>query len=281
VNGFRWTLLALAAALVARPSAAAKIAWSRDYAAATAAAKKQHRLVMVDMYTDWCTWCKRLDQDTFTDPKVVKLVSAMVPVKLDAEKGGKRLAEKHGVTGFPTVLFLDGDGGLEATVEGYKTADQFAAELLRIAQDHAQCPRLEARVRSNPKDFPSTLHLLSIYAGRGAAEKAVPVLERARKSGLSGDLLVKSCFAVGSALQRQEKYQRATTYFRAGIANTRVPALVAFARLNLAGCYLGLGRVRDAVPELQAVSSLPGAPAEARQRAREVLQKFYDAVGGQ
>ncbi|HPG05407.1 MAG: DUF255 domain-containing protein [Saprospiraceae bacterium] len=43
--------------------------------------------VFVDVYTDWCGWCKRMDATTFKDPKVVEYISNnYYAVKLDAEQ---------------------------------------------------------------------------------------------------------------------------------------------------------------------------------------------------
>ena len=37
--------------------------------------KKEPRKIVIDVYTDWCGWCKKMDKNTFTDPKVVALVN--------------------------------------------------------------------------------------------------------------------------------------------------------------------------------------------------------------
>jgi uncharacterized protein YyaL (SSP411 family) len=34
--------------------------------------KKDKRKVFIDVYTDWCGWCKVMDKNTFSDPKVAK-----------------------------------------------------------------------------------------------------------------------------------------------------------------------------------------------------------------
>ena len=42
--------------------------------------------VFVDVYTDWCGWCKKMDATTFKDPEVAKVMNSFFyPVKLDAE----------------------------------------------------------------------------------------------------------------------------------------------------------------------------------------------------
>jgi uncharacterized protein YyaL (SSP411 family) len=49
--------------------------------------KTAPKKVMVDMYTDWCGWCKRMDAGTFSDPAVVAyLTEHFYPVKFDAEQ---------------------------------------------------------------------------------------------------------------------------------------------------------------------------------------------------
>ena len=44
------------------------------------------RKVFIDVYTDWCGWCKKMDASTFTDPKIVSYLTENYHcVKLDGE----------------------------------------------------------------------------------------------------------------------------------------------------------------------------------------------------
>jgi len=53
---------------------------------AEAACKKKPRKIFVDVYTDWCGWCKKMDQSTFRDSLVKKYASEkFYAVKLNAE----------------------------------------------------------------------------------------------------------------------------------------------------------------------------------------------------
>ena len=62
--------------------------WEHNYDAGLERAKKDKKLVMVDMYTDWCGWCKKLDRDVYADAKVSeKLARNFVAVKINPEKG--------------------------------------------------------------------------------------------------------------------------------------------------------------------------------------------------
>jgi thioredoxin-related protein len=51
--------------------------------------KTEKRKIFIDVYTDWCGWCKVMDKNTFTDPTVAKMLNEkFYAVKLDAEQSG-------------------------------------------------------------------------------------------------------------------------------------------------------------------------------------------------
>ena len=102
---------------------------------------------IIDIYTDWCGWCKRLDQTTFADSAIVADVqSNYYAVKLDAEQkedivldgatysfvaSGKRgyhelaAALMNGEMSYPTIVFLNDQLQNLQPVKGYKTAADF------------------------------------------------------------------------------------------------------------------------------------------------------------
>jgi thioredoxin-related protein len=64
---------------------AAKMKWI-SLSAAEAALAKEKRPILIDLYTDWCGWCKVMDKDTYRNNNVVGyLESKFYSVKLDAE----------------------------------------------------------------------------------------------------------------------------------------------------------------------------------------------------
>ena len=102
------------------------------FEAACAAAKTEGKLVFVDFYTTWCEPCKRLDQDTWTDAGVGKLVSDQaVPLKIDAEKE-KDLATRYKINLYPTLLVVKADGTEVDRIEGYREPRAFTTAFTKV-----------------------------------------------------------------------------------------------------------------------------------------------------
>ena len=90
-------------------------------------AKKENKLVFLDIYATWCGPCKKLKANTFSDKKVGDYFNAtFINVELDGEKGeGAALAQKYGIRGYPTLLFINSDGEIVQGTAGYHNPDQF------------------------------------------------------------------------------------------------------------------------------------------------------------
>lgn len=96
--------------------------WLTDYQAAVARAGAQQRRVFLFFTgSDWCVWCRRLDQEVLSRPEFAAYAGqGLVLVKLDFPRGFKltpeqtrlnqQLAKRYQVKGFPTVVVLDADG---------------------------------------------------------------------------------------------------------------------------------------------------------------------------
>jgi thioredoxin-related protein len=104
--------------------------------------KKAPRKFIIDVYTDWCGWCKVMDKSTFTDTSVAHLINKYYyAVKFNAEGNdtiamqgktfinanyGKRggthpLAQSllSGKMSYPTTVYLDETLGMLSPVAGY------------------------------------------------------------------------------------------------------------------------------------------------------------------
>ncbi len=128
--------------------AAQQVNWiSWDQAVATVQAGSNDKKIFIDVYTDWCGWCKRMDKDTFQNPEVAAYMNEnFLMVKLDGEqkepieyngktykfvpsgrKGYHELAAAllQGRLSYPTVVFLDEKLNMLSPVPGYQKPDAF------------------------------------------------------------------------------------------------------------------------------------------------------------
>ena len=114
------------------PGGAAALPWANDLPAALSQAGSENKLVMVDFYTDWCQWCKRLDRNTLSDADVQKALAGVVAVRLDAEREGREAAARFGVDGYPTLIFLNASGEEVGRIPGYLDPGPFLQALQSI-----------------------------------------------------------------------------------------------------------------------------------------------------
>jgi len=120
--------------------------------------KKEPRKIMVDIYTDWCHWCKVMDKKTFEQDAVADYLNThFYPVKLDAEQkedinwlGNKfeyRQAGRRGVhtlayslldgkMSYPSIVFLNERMERIMISAGFKKAPDFQKELSYVAGEH-------------------------------------------------------------------------------------------------------------------------------------------------
>ena len=109
------------------------ISLSLDEALVRARAEK--KLVFVDVYADWCTWCTKMDEDVFIDSRVQGALLDFVPIKVDADKGGGRsVANRYRVEGLPAYLVLDGEGAVVGRFDGYLPVEAFLLKLGRASR---------------------------------------------------------------------------------------------------------------------------------------------------
>lgn len=136
---------------------AAKVKWM-TFEEAVKANKEEPKKFFIDVYTDWCGWCKRMDATTFKDHEIIKLLNEDYhAVKLDAEMkdtvylgkdtiinqkpNQKRhphdlaIALLNGKLSYPSVVFLDERGNMIQPLAGYQKPDGLEPILRFFAED--------------------------------------------------------------------------------------------------------------------------------------------------
>lgn len=109
---------------------------------------KENKLIMLDVYTDWCGWCKRMDRDTFSDSTVAAyLNSRYIACKMNPEKKGKltydgkeytfgEFGQALGVRGYPATAFFNEKGEVLTVVPGYMKPQEFLTVLKYFGDGH-------------------------------------------------------------------------------------------------------------------------------------------------
>ena len=104
---------------------------------------KKPRPLLIDVYTDWCGWCKRMDKDTYSKKKIADYINEnYYPVKFNAEqrdsvrfanhtfkfvaqgkKGYHELAAAllNGKMSYPSTVFLTGEFEMIQNIPGYQS----------------------------------------------------------------------------------------------------------------------------------------------------------------
>ncbi len=108
----------------------------------------EQRKILIDVYTEWCGWCKRMDKSTFQKTHIANYLNEnYYPVKLDAEQKadinfagqnfsfvdqGKgrsyhefALAVTKGQLSYPTLVFIDEGMNIIQSIPGFRTAQEF------------------------------------------------------------------------------------------------------------------------------------------------------------
>ena len=111
----------------------------QPYPSGTAAAGAgSGRPSVIDFSAEWCLPCLELEKRTFSDDRVRKALSGHDLYKADMTKIGSpeavALAERFGILGVPTVIFLDAAGQEQKDLRlvGFEDADAFLKRIEKV-----------------------------------------------------------------------------------------------------------------------------------------------------
>ena len=184
-----WAALVMATALLGFPVAAAAeaapapappaavapavepltwVPWSDDV---FARAKREHKLVLLDLEAVWCHWCHVMAETTYRDPAVAAVLRKrylLVRVDQDARPD---LANRYEDYGWPATVVFDGDGRELAKRRGYIPPAAMASMVQAFADDPTPGPSVSAVRRAGR---------------RGARRRAAAARRSARRCSTPG-----------------------------------------------------------------------------------------------
>jgi len=123
--------------------------------------KKNPKKLYIDVYTDWCGWCKKMDASTFTNPVIIKDMNKYYyAVRLNAEMKDTIVFQNHtfvnqqpniersvhdlasallnGQMGYPTAVYMDENYAIISPMPGYQTPEALEPILVFIGENKSQ-----------------------------------------------------------------------------------------------------------------------------------------------
>lgn len=138
--------------------------------------KKKPKKIFIDLYTDWCGWCKVMDKQTFTDQQIIEYMNAnYYAVKMNAEKnevisfkgkdynfvaqgnrGYHELAAElmQGKMSYPTVVFLDEKMDLLQPIPGFRKPAEMDVILKYFGGDHYKSTSYDVFTQKYQSPYP-------------------------------------------------------------------------------------------------------------------------------
>jgi tetratricopeptide (TPR) repeat protein len=202
-------VLSLAAAF------AGEVDWAQPpYEEILQRAAQENRPVFIDFYATWCGPCKRLDQITYQDEKVIGYLNSIVAVKYDAEKDeGETLAKKFKVKAYPTLVLVSSNGDEIDRYVGYLDAEKFLDVIEGYHKGVGTVGFYEAQLEKNPDDI-ETLYTLGLkHADAVRPERAKATLERILVLDPESEHKADIWSSLGYVMYADDRYDEAVAYY--------------------------------------------------------------------
>ncbi|MCP3957155.1 MAG: DUF255 domain-containing protein [bacterium] len=173
--------------MLVRPAAAGDGSWLTSVDDAVAAARDGDRYILVDLYAEWCGWCKVLESQVFTSAEFRDATAGMVLLRVDVDDGGEgsELQARFDARSLPTTLILDSGLVKVGEIQGYAPTGPFLARIRQQLQEHTTLLELYGKVRRGG-DVALQRRLAEDLHGRGDGERAAALYEAVLRQVASG-----------------------------------------------------------------------------------------------
>ena len=227
------------------------IDWKKSLQEAYAEARAAGKYVMIDFEAEWCSWCKKLDRETYTKESVIRFVTEhFVSVKVDVDKQ-QGVVPRYRVGPLPTILFVDVTKGGGAThadhdghadheghehegekpaketekeasvdldffrevgrIEGFRAAAVFIEEAQKFVDSGKALAQLEKEAGEHPKDATAQRAYARALFADGRLDSAEGLLERAIERIPEGEGLELD---LAEVLRAKSEHARAVELYR-------------------------------------------------------------------
>lgn len=185
--------------------------WHQSADSAFAEARKSGKPVLVDLFAEWCGWCKTMEREVFTQARFQTYAERFVLLRVDVEDGasGSELQRRFRAESLPTLLLLDPKQSLLGKIEGYLETDRLIARL------DSELAAYDAFLRAYDAALASTDPLLwrsrarELHA-RGDGSRSAVLFERLLRDGsLTGEELAWTRLQLADAYRMDGRFAEA------------------------------------------------------------------------
>ncbi len=100
------------------------IAWRSSYDEGMAEAAAADKPVLIDFTADWCIWCKKMEEEVYSDADVVSVLQDFVCIQVDTDRD-PRVAIAYGARTLPRLVILNTFGEITVDRNGYLPVEGF------------------------------------------------------------------------------------------------------------------------------------------------------------
>jgi uncharacterized protein YyaL (SSP411 family) len=137
-------LLLLTASAVPDAAAASGLHWQPWSDQVFAQARQEHKFVLLDLEAVWCHWCHVMDDVTYADPSVQRILNEKyLLVKVDQDSRPD-LSNRYEDYGWPATVVFDGEEHEIVRRQGYMPPKEMLAMLNAIIEDPSPGPSVTA-----------------------------------------------------------------------------------------------------------------------------------------
>jgi thiol:disulfide interchange protein DsbD len=113
------------------------IRWGDNLEMALEKAQRENKLVYIEFYTEWCKYCTDMDDITYTDPRIIKLLTDdFIPVKLNKEHAENAdIINTYRVYGQPYEIVITPQGELVWSHRGYINPEALYLFLISLLEN--------------------------------------------------------------------------------------------------------------------------------------------------
>ncbi|TAE23732.1 MAG: DUF255 domain-containing protein [Candidatus Kapaibacterium sp.] len=257
-------------------------------------AKQEKKPLIIDFYTEWCGWCKVMDQKTYGDNRIKAILAkSFVVAKYNPEKDGDvefegqklkatEFAKRMKVNGYPTTALFSEDGKYLESLNGYVEPNKFLDILNymtnkkygvggKTLDEHLILENIDR----DPNNARYRLDLAEYYADSVNYKKSLEVFQYVAEMKPTNPAELFALHNGWGAMQffYQKDYKAAITNFRKALLNPGEPKVKAVTMLRLVMAEAQDKQDKSALESLQKFAKYCKEHKLSTQGLRTTLEK--------